>query len=195
MLFYAFLPFHSSLTVDYEEGILQTIGFKEFIPYLEKFDTNHDRLINEFVEAPESLPEPEGYKSLLACLEELKLVTRRYSKKQQKWVRNRFLGSETREIPQIYPLDTSDVSRWQELVYMPAEETILSYINEEEIKLQPMPKVKRLGEGLNEETSNYCEICKRTFVGELQWQLHLKSNKHKKAKTKSNRQQKKTESD
>lgn len=174
---------------------MQTIGFKEFIPYLEKFDANHDRLINEFVEAPESLPEPEGYKSLLACLEELKLVTRRYSKRQLKWVRNRFLGSETREIPQIYPLDTSNVSRWSELVYTPAEATLLSYINDEEIKLQPMAKVKRLGEGLNEETSNYCEICERTFVGELQWSLHLKSNKHKKAKTNWNRRQTKPESD
>jgi tRNA dimethylallyltransferase len=68
-------------------------------------------------------------------------------------------------------------------------------MNDAEIKLQPMPKVKRLGEGLNEETSNYCEICERTFIGELQWQLHLKSNKHKKTKTKLNRQQEKTKSD
>lgn len=189
------IPFHSSLAADYEEGILQTIGFKEFIPYLEKYDTGHDTLINEFVEASESLPEPEGYKSLLACLEELKLVTRRYSKRQQKWVRNRFLGSEIREIPQIYPLDTTDVSRWSELVYTPAEETILSYISEEEIKLQPMPKFRRRGEGLNEETSNFCETCKRIIVGEYQWRLHLKSNKHKKVKSNQARVEKKSQSD
>lgn len=190
MLFFCSF-FNSSLTSDYEEGILQTIGFKEFIPYLEKYNAEHDALINEFVEASETLPVPEGYKSLLACLEELKLVTRRYSKRQQKWVRNRFLGSEIREVPQVYPLDTQDVSRWKELVYTPAEETILSYIKEEEIKLEPMPKVKRLGEGLNEETSNFCEICKRTLIGEFQWQLHLNSHKHKKAKTNQKRREEK----
>lgn len=169
---------HSS-SVDFEEGILQSIGFKEFIPYLEKYDKKHDDLINEFVEAPDTLAEPEGYKSLLSCLEELKLVTRRYSKKQLKWIRNRFLGSEFREVPNIYPLDTSNVSDWHQMVYLPAEETILSYINEKEIKLTPLASIERAGKGLNEETSNYCNDCNRTFVGEYQFLLHITSNKHK----------------
>lgn len=136
-------------------------------------------MINEFVEASETLPEPEGYKSLLSCLEELKLVTRRYSKQQQKWIRNRFLGSEFREIPFIYPLDTSNVSRWHEMVYEPAEKTILSYINGEELKLTPLSPIEKAGKGLNEETTNFCEDCNRTFIGEFQYQAHLTSNKHK----------------
>lgn len=161
---------------------MQTIGFKEFIPYLEKYDRKHDSLINDFVEASETsktLPEPEGYNTLLICLEELKLVTRRYSKKQLKWIRNRFLGSEIREVPSIYPLDTSNVSEWHKMVYVPAEETVSSYINETEIKLTPLIAIERAGKGLNEETSNYCNDCNRTFVGEYQWLLHITSNKHK----------------
>lgn len=176
--------------MDYEEGILQTIGFKEFIPYLEKNDKSHDILINNFVESASSTSqttmtedessEPESYKSLLACLDQLKLVTRRYSKKQLKWIRNRLLASDSRELPLVYPLDTTDVTQWNENVYLPAIDTVESFLNGDEIKLKPLEKMRRLGEGLDEETSHFCDICERTFIGDFQWSLHLKSNKHKK---------------
>lgn len=172
---------HSS-NVDYEEGILQTIGFKEFIPYLEKFDKSHDMLINCFVESPEVTPEPSSWKVLVECLEELKLVTRRYSKKQIKWIRNRYLGSDTREMPKVFALDTSDISRWNDLVSHPASEAVSSYIRNQEIALKPLEKLQRVSEGLNEEVSINCPICDRVFVGEYQWQLHLKSNRHKRTK-------------
>lgn len=160
---------------------MQTIGFKEFIPYLETFDKSHDSLINRFAESPDTLPEPDGWKTLLTCLEELKTVTRRYSKKQLKWIRNRFLGSEVREIPKVYPLDTSDVSRWDELVSLPAIKTVESFINNEPVTLKPCDKIKRLAEGMDEETSHKCETCNRVFIGDYQWQLHQKSNVHKRA--------------
>jgi tRNA dimethylallyltransferase len=143
--------------VDFEEGILQTIGFKEFIPYLSAFEATHDELINRFVEAPETTPEPEGWKLLVKCLEELKLVTQRYSKKQMKWIRNRFLGSDMREVPSVYPLDTSDVSKWNERVSHPAIETVESFIANQAIKLKPLEKVKRLAEGMDEEKTFRCQ--------------------------------------
>lgn len=158
---------------------MQTIGFKEFIPYLKTFDKCHDALINIFVESKKTTPEPDGWKILQQCLEELKLVTRRYSKKQLKWIRNRFLGSDMREVPLVYPLDTSDVTHWNEQVSQPAEETVASYINDKPIRLNPLEKLKRLAEGFDEEKSFHCPICDRVFIGEYQWQLHRKSNKHK----------------
>ena len=45
--------------------------------------------------------------------------------------------------------------------------------------LEPLAKVTKVNEGLDEETNNYCEICERVFVGEYQWQIHIQSNKHK----------------
>jgi tRNA dimethylallyltransferase len=141
------------------------------------------------VEAPETTTEPSGWKSLVNCLEELKLVTRRYSKKQLKWIRNRFLGSEVREVPLVYPLDTTDVSQWRDLVGKRAEETVESYINDQPIKLEPLPKLKRLAEGFDEETSHHCSICDRIIIGDYQWHLHMKSNKHKRvAASKSKRE-------
>jgi tRNA dimethylallyltransferase len=177
-----FVVFSNSDHVDYEEGILQTIGFKEFIPYLEKYDKTHDSLINRYVESAQTLAMPDGWETLKTCLEELKAVTQRYSKKQRKWIKNRFLASDLREAPPLYPLYTTDVSQWEDIVSQPAIATIESYIKGDVIELKPMEKFKRLGEGLDEETSHHCPICDRIFIGEFQFQLHLKSNKHKKTK-------------
>lgn len=134
------------------------------------------------MESPEGTPEPTSWKVLVACLEELKLVTRRYSKRQIKWIRNRYLGSDTREMPQVFALNTSDVTRWDELVLRPASDAISNYINSREITLKPIEKFIRVSEGLNEEVSTKCPICDRVFIGEYQWQLHLRSNKHKRTK-------------
>lgn len=95
--------------------------------------------------------EPEGLDLLRKCLDELKLVTRRYSKKQIKWIQNRFLGSHDRQVPPLYSLDTSDVSQWMANVYSPAIDIIESYINERQPKTTPMESVQHPGSGLNEE--------------------------------------------
>lgn len=122
---------------------------------------------------------PEGFKLLNDCLDELKLVTRRYSRKQIKWINNRFLGNKDRQVPELYPLDTTDVTKWKENVQDKAESTVISFLEDEDVELEPLAKITRCNEGLDEETSNYCDICERLFVGEYQWQIHIQSNKHK----------------
>lgn len=122
---------------------------------------------------------PEGLKLLDECLDELKLVTRRYSRKQIKWIQNRFLGSKDRQVPELYPLDTSDVTNWKENVQEKAEATVKSFLENQEVDLEPLAKVTKISEGLDEEINNYCEICERVFVGDFQWRIHMQSNKHK----------------
>lgn len=88
---------------DFHQGILQSIGFKEFVVYLEKYDREHDQLITDFmrgVSGTDGSP-PEGLPLLQKCLDNLKLVTRRYSKKQIKWINHRFLGNSRREVIKI----------------------------------------------------------------------------------------------
>lgn len=177
----------------YTKGILQTIGLKEFIPYLEKFNEDDDKKNEAYLKSNNyKLPEPsgmdgvndrpQGFDVLMSCLERLKLVTNRYSKKQLKWIKNRFLASVDRQVPDLYKLDTSDVSHWNSEVYMKAVDVIESIQNGVEPKLKPMEKVEHPGKGLNEETTNYCQTCERVFIGEFQWKLHLSSNKHKRKK-------------
>uniref|UniRef100_A0A3Q2R1H2 tRNA dimethylallyltransferase n=1 Tax=Fundulus heteroclitus TaxID=8078 RepID=A0A3Q2R1H2_FUNHE len=64
---------------DYQHGIFQSIGFKEFHDYLT---------------APESSGQQEKDKLRVKGIEALKVATKRYARKQNKWVRNRFLKRE-----------------------------------------------------------------------------------------------------
>ncbi|XP_044027278.1 tRNA dimethylallyltransferase isoform X3 [Siniperca chuatsi] len=90
---------------DYQHGIFQSIGFKEF----------HDYLI-----APESSTQQEKDTLRDKGIEALKIATRRYARKQNKWVRNRFLKRPGDNVPVVYGLDVTDVSRWEETVLNPA---------------------------------------------------------------------------
>lgn len=168
-------------TKTYTKGILQTIGFKEFIPYLEKYDHNDDNNIFDFIKTKSivTAEPPAGLELLNSCLDELRLVTKRYSKKQLKWISNRFLSNSSRQVPPLYGLDTSTSSNWQKDVHGRAIDVVQSYIENRSPQLMPLEKHESLRAGLNEEVANVCEICNRHFVGEFQWKIHLKSNKHK----------------
>lgn len=62
---------------DYTKGIFQSIGFKEFHKYL---------MLSDAEKYSET-----GKQIFQTGLEELKIATRRYARKQVKWIRNRFL--------------------------------------------------------------------------------------------------------
>ncbi|CAG2063950.1 unnamed protein product [Timema podura] len=85
---------------DYTTGIFQSIGFKEF----------HDFLMLD----EEERESPEGKRLFQRGLEEMKLATRRYARKQLKWIRNRFLRRPNRPVPNVYGLDGTDPSQWDE---------------------------------------------------------------------------------
>jgi tRNA dimethylallyltransferase len=86
--------------VDMSKGIYQAIGYKEFSQY---FDADNDK---------DALLE--------AALEDMKLGTRQYSRKQVKWLRNQTVPAVKRvndalSVPDmhIYVLDATDLGRWQ----------------------------------------------------------------------------------
>ncbi|KAJ6636465.1 tRNA dimethylallyltransferase, partial [Pseudolycoriella hygida] len=170
--------------IDYSKGALQSIGLKEFIPYLEKYDEQEDQRIIDFLlsDQTENQSPPEGLAEIKSCLETLRLVTKRYSKRQPKWIKNRFLLSGDRHVPPIYPLSTNNPDNWDDDVYRKAENVILSYIENREADLKPCELVDNPRKNLDPNVSNICDICNRTFVGQFHWELHLQSNKHKKQK-------------
>ncbi|GAB0089143.1 tRNA dimethylallyltransferase [Sergentomyia squamirostris] len=166
---------------DYTKGILQTIGFKEFIPYLEKFDSDEDKMISLIMKNKETSGEiPESLNLLNECLDQLKLATIRYSKNQNKWVKNRFLGNLRRDVPPLYKLDTTDPSKWQEDIFERAVEIIQAFIEDRPSKIEPEKRIPGSKDEYSDETTNMCIICDRVFIGEYQWRIHNKSNKHKK---------------
>ncbi|VEN41559.1 unnamed protein product [Callosobruchus maculatus] len=171
------LDFHHKYNLgsqpDYTKGIFQAIGFKEFHCYL--------------MLSKEQQASDEGKEELAKAVEQLKLVTRRYAKKQKKWVTNRFLGRSDREVPPVYGLDTSDISKFEDNVTKIAEEIVTSYIEMKPCPHEPLPKIssRSIPNSLHETYT--CSTCDRVFVGQLQWEAHLKSSRHRKraAKKKS----------
>lgn len=146
---------------DYQHGIFQSIGFKEFHDYLS---------------APESCSQQERDTLRIKGIEALKTATKRYARKQNKWVRNRFLKRPNDNVPPVYGLDVSDVSRWEETVLTPALQILASLCKGEKPAVPPL-KVDT-PETRNKRSRHTCDPCDRIIIGDLEWAAHLKSKKH-----------------
>uniref|UniRef100_A0A182PU44 C2H2-type domain-containing protein n=1 Tax=Anopheles epiroticus TaxID=199890 RepID=A0A182PU44_9DIPT len=169
-------------TCQYHRGILQTIGFKEFVKYLELYGQDQDREILEYLTAASASPgpKPTGLRLLEECLDHLKLVTRRYARRQLQWIRNRFLCDTGREIPLIYALDSSEIDHWKVQVSDPAVAIIDAVMSGQDSPILPVPKIELNRKRLEKERTFRCRQCERVFIGEYQWQIHIRSKKHRK---------------
>ncbi|XP_074542890.1 tRNA dimethylallyltransferase [Halichoeres trimaculatus] len=146
---------------NYQHGIFQSIGFKEFHDYLT---------------APESSSQQEKDTLRDKGVEALKTATRRYARKQNKWVRNRFLKRPGDNVPVVYGLDVTDVSRWEETVLNPALQILASLSKGEE---PAVPPIRVQGaEQRNKRSRHSCDLCDKVIIGDLEWTAHLKSKKH-----------------
>ncbi len=58
----------------------------------------------------------------------MKLSTRQYSKYQEKWLRMRLLQRVEEHSPDVYELDTTDLSLWNENVEQRAETIIDAFL-------------------------------------------------------------------
>ncbi|CAH0694336.1 unnamed protein product [Spodoptera exigua] len=159
---------------DYTKGVFQTLGFKEFHEYLMLSDEERNT--------------DAGKKLLEQSIENMKMGTRRYARRQNKMIRGRFLEHPTREVPPIYELDTTDISKWDEEVKNKAIHIIESYINEEPCNFDPIKSViDDVKKGMDGNSHNYCEVCKRIFIGDNVYAIHLESFRHKKVLKKMKR--------
>ncbi|CAF4019707.1 unnamed protein product [Rotaria sp. Silwood2] len=147
---------------NYTRGIFQAIGFKEF----------HDYLLLSDIERKSE----HGEKVFANAIERLKLSTRQYSKYQEKWLRMRLLQRIEEHSPNVYELDTTNLSLWHENVEQRAEAIIDAFLKNEKIPFDPLPKTP-IDEPIYEQ--NTCLACQRVFHMKSQWLDHLKSKQHK----------------
>uniref|UniRef100_A0A3P9JLX8 tRNA dimethylallyltransferase n=1 Tax=Oryzias latipes TaxID=8090 RepID=A0A3P9JLX8_ORYLA len=146
---------------DYQHGIFQSIGFKEF---------------HEFLTAPECSASQEKEALRERGIEALKVATKRYARKQNKWVRNRFLQRPGDNVPAVYGLNVTDLSRWEEAVLTPALQILENLRKGEEPPVAPV-RIQE-GEQRNKRSFHTCELCDKVIIGDLEWTAHLKSRKH-----------------
>ncbi|XP_078093832.1 tRNA dimethylallyltransferase isoform X2 [Mustelus asterias] len=145
---------------DYQHGVFQSIGFKEFHEYLtsnSNCSETREKLLNQGIAA-------------------LKQVTKRYARKQNKWVRNRFLKRPGANVPPVYSLDVTDVSQWEETVLRPAAQILESFLKGEEPTMLPLTMESDQYEG--KRSRQVCELCDKIILGDQEWKAHLKSKNH-----------------
>uniref|UniRef100_A0A8B9SPC2 tRNA isopentenyltransferase 1 n=1 Tax=Anas platyrhynchos TaxID=8839 RepID=A0A8B9SPC2_ANAPL len=136
---------------DYQHGIFQSIGFKEF----------HEYLVSEGSCSPET-----SALLLQRGIQALKQVTKRYARRQNKWVRNRFLRRPGPNVPPVYGLEVSDHLRWEEDVLKPALEIVESFIQVQDSRT-PVPMEFDANE--DKRRHRVCELCNRVIIGDREW--------------------------
>uniref|UniRef100_A0A3P9LUR5 tRNA dimethylallyltransferase n=1 Tax=Oryzias latipes TaxID=8090 RepID=A0A3P9LUR5_ORYLA len=137
---------------DYQHGIFQSIGFKEF---------------HEFLTAPECTAPQEKEALRERGIEALKVATKRYARKQNKWVRNRFLQRPGDNVPAVYGLNVTDLSRWEEAVLTPALQILENLRKGEEPPVAPV-RIQE-GEQRNKRSFHTCDLCDKVIIGDLEW--------------------------
>ncbi|XP_021231046.1 tRNA dimethylallyltransferase, mitochondrial isoform X1 [Numida meleagris] len=146
---------------DYQHGIFQSIGFKEF----------HEYLVSEGNCSPET-----SALLLQKGIQALKQVSKRYARRQNKWVRNRFLKRPGPNVPPVYGLEVSDVLRWEEDVLKPALEIVESFIQGRKPPVEPVKMECDVNE--NKRSHRVCELCDRIIIGDREWAAHTQSKAH-----------------
>ncbi|KAK2179669.1 hypothetical protein NP493_479g02023 [Ridgeia piscesae] len=138
---------------DYTLGIFQTIGFKEF----------HDYLLL----SAEEKQTARGRKLLQEGVDNMKRATRRYARRQVKWITNRFLKRRGANVPSVYAVDASNAALWRDNVHEPAKAIISAYLQGEESAVDPL----RQEENRNVPEYNVCDVCGgRIFTCLVDWQ-------------------------
>jgi len=158
---------------DYERGIFQSIGFKEFHEYLVCDDEIKQ----------------ENPKLFEQSVEKMKVATWKYAKYQVKWITKRLVNR--MNSLQVYPLNGDKPDRWDDLVYKPALLVIKNFFaNHPNISeqlhdvdcnnilevLPMMPKPSNLAK--ERRTLKKCKICGDLYVQNACWEAHIKSKKH-----------------
>ncbi|KAK3358933.1 IPP transferase-domain-containing protein [Lasiosphaeria hispida] len=163
--------------VDRTRGIVQSIGFWQFEPYL-----------HALRQTPQS---PDLAKLKQAGIENTKTGTRRYAKYQVRWITMKTMPSlqEEKVIDKLYLLDGTNVETWQTEVAAKGAELTRKFLAGEQLP-QPadMSETARDVLALKVAESNRpatpcnktCSICKKTFLTEESWQIHMSSKKHAK---------------
>lgn len=89
------------------------------------------------------------------------------------------------QVPSVYGLSTDDVTKWNECVSIPSVEIIESFINEKPCKYNGLTPQTASSNPNSQDKTYKCDVCNRIFIGNFQWQIHVKSRKHKMKLTKT----------
>lgn len=168
----------AGIQINKAKGIWASIGYKETEPYISA------------LEDPSKTPtELEAMKA--TCIEATKGATRRYARRQERWIRTHFSDAltESDAMDTLYPIDCTHLDEWDINVSQPVMNITGSFLAGSP---RPMPEsisdmagevissIKAELEHGNTPECRYCELCDKTLMTEKEWTAHLRGNTHKK---------------
>lgn len=168
-------------TVDQSRGIWVSIGYKEFLDYYHSVNATE-------AEAAEAA------KLKMAAIEKTQAATRQYANSQIKWIRIKLLNAiaGAGQTGNVFLLDGSDLSKWEEDVVGPAMSVAKKFLDGEELTSPPCLSaaaadmlVPKRGYDLSQRPDLWqkrtCETCGTVAVTENDWSRHVKSRAHRRA--------------
>ncbi|KAF2462174.1 IPP transferase-domain-containing protein [Lineolata rhizophorae] len=172
--------------IDQGRGIWVSIGYKEFVEY-------QSALSSEDVQG-------KKLQALLRTgIQKTQVATRQYAKRQARWIRIKLFNalSEAGCMDRFYILDATDPDRWEESVLEKAAFLTSHFLKGEKLPSPSsisetaaellMPKRDDISQRRDLWIRRTCEVCGVTAVIQNDWDLHIKSQSHRravKAKTK-----------
>ncbi|KAK5193019.1 tRNA dimethylallyltransferase, mitochondrial [Exophiala xenobiotica] len=163
--------------MDKTKGIWVSIGYKEMETWLKEGQTTEPNF-------------PQASRALTEAVESVKAGTRRYAKRQNRYIRIRLANALQRadEFGMLFLLDCSNLDKWDTEVAAQAQRLVRSFLVGEEL-----PDHKSLSElaakmlsadeqppGTNR-VARTCDTCDKTLMTDKEWHGHLASRGHKKA--------------
>lgn len=147
----------------------QVIGFKEFDEYLhlKRSQCDSQEVLNRAFS--------EG-------IQKMKVATRKYSRKQIKWIHGRLENDQNCKNYHFYRLDTSFPDQWSEVISKPVHKIVNQFMEgslqqQNTVDLvKPKPRIIKT-----------CEMCNVTCESEDILAIHLKSRRHKRKREYENR--------
>ncbi|EGT45768.1 hypothetical protein CAEBREN_11075 [Caenorhabditis brenneri] len=142
-------------------GVMQCIGLKEFVPWLNLDPSERDT--------------PTGDKLFKQGCDDVKLHTRQYARRQRRWYKMRLLrrSDGDRKMASTKMLDTSDKTR----IISDGMEIVDRWMGGVDLfeEISPEPVLK----GADANVILTCDVCSVTMTGRDNWRLHVGGKKHK----------------
>ncbi|KAF2838269.1 tRNA isopentenyltransferase [Patellaria atrata CBS 101060] len=171
--------------VDKTRGIWQSIGYKQFEDYTVALQSTNTS-------------EKDLAKLRMSGVEQMKGATRRFSKRQARWIRIKLFNAlrEFDALSNLFLLDGTDIKTWNDNVQSPAFNVCSKFLKSHELPsptslssaasemLQPL-KGYDLSQRQDLWERRTCEFCNTVTVTEDAWLLHIKSRPHKIRKRKA----------
>ncbi|QLQ79535.1 hypothetical protein HG537_0C01820 [Torulaspora globosa] len=159
-----------------ENGVWQVIGFKEFLPWLEK----------------------QPNITFEDCVDRMKIRTRQYAKKQVKWIKKMLIPDINGD---IYLLDASDLSNWDVNVAERSKSITENFISGEPVSQKRAPDglaalldhKSESRTSMNDTQQFTCDKCfdrngkPLVAVGQDNWEIHIRSRRHRSNLTRGTR--------